>query len=173
MSNNQLPQDWAAYFGLPDQMMDFPMFDQIPEEYSTSEHAPQHSHLSDDPLQTMFSDLVSTPRQELEPETGETALRQEKDQSFLQTMNQLGTDGPARDSSFQLDEIAEKLAKLDEKVSYLVLVGEKCLKAQEHESTKVQNSIRDVKSAIGSLVSSIVTDLLPSPEDEAGDAQHG
>lgn len=54
----------------------------------------------------------------------------------------------------------------------MVLVGENCLKAQEHESTKVQDSIRDLKSAIGNLVSFIVNDLLPSPEDEAGDAQY-
>lgn len=89
-----MPEDWAAYFGLPDQTLDFPMFDEIPEECPTSEHAPQHSHLSDDQLQAIFSDLSSIPTLELEPEEGETAPLQEKDQNFSQTMDQLGTDGP-------------------------------------------------------------------------------
>ncbi|KAH8747962.1 hypothetical protein F5883DRAFT_697769 [Diaporthe sp. PMI_573] len=127
------------------------MFDEIPEVYTTSEHIPQNPHLSD-PLQPIFSDLASIPMLELEPGVGDPVPPQERDQSFSQTLDQLSTGGTARESSSQLDEIAEKLAKLDEKVNYLISVGERCLKAQEHESTKVQNSIRDVKSAIGNLV---------------------
>ena len=77
-----------------------------------------------------------------------------------------------RQFSSKLDDVAEKLAKLDEKVSYLVSIGERCLKAQEYGSTRMQNGIGDVKMAIGNFLSSIVNDLLPSSEDEAGEAQH-
>jgi hypothetical protein len=34
MDNNQLPEDWASYFGLPDQMLDFPMFDELTDMYA-------------------------------------------------------------------------------------------------------------------------------------------